>query len=266
MIATSFRHPTSDRRFRGVGMSGDAIGGQGGGNSILTEGLMAYWKFNSKDGNNLTHDVGDISPFLVPLEGTLVTAKIDNGIHLTPSAGGTSNCSENVINPLFELNSGNFTIAFWVKFNVQPFGLTTCFFRKTNSADPAAVTNGYAFCWTATTNIVFFRFAKAGVFKDITLTGAVSFGQFYLLFITLDRISHTGRIEIWNTAGFAEGVSATINDSDYAPSTGDNMGYTIRFTSGDTMDFDELGIWNKVLSSAEKTMLHNGGAGRTYPF
>jgi hypothetical protein len=30
--------------------------------------------------------------------------------------------------------------------------------------------------------------------------------------------------------------------------------------------FDELVIWNKALSSAERTALYNSGAGKTYPF
>lgn len=93
---------------------------------------------------------------------------------------------------------------------------------------------------------------------DINHTTATIRGLFYLVIVTINGTTCTIRVN--NGAD----VSNTFTPGN--PSVQFRVGEQGVLQGTSNMVVDEVGIWNRVLTSDEKLALWNSGAGKQYPF
>jgi hypothetical protein len=215
-------------------------GGDSSSSSLLT-GLVSYWKldetsgtrFDSASTNNLADNGG---------VGSTI-GKIGNAAEFDT----TNYLSTNTV-----LSSGPFSVSCWIYADTvtQPAGGIV---NRYDNGVPAERT------WTtyvANDDIVF------GVLPtSLTVSNVVSAATWHLFIFWYDDVAQEIGIQFDTT------IQTTPQTTGY-PVT--NVDFTVgsRANGGTAFDgrIDEVGIWSRVLTASERTQLHNGGSGITYPF
>jgi hypothetical protein len=223
----------------------------------LSDNLIAYWSLDEASGNAIdAHSTNDLT---------------ETGGTITSTTGNVGNCRafltadteyfELADNAALSTGDIDFTVAFWFKIlsgTIATFPLYLgkwsataaqkehCIYQDTNANRLTAVF-GHS---TSTTNLVANNF------------GALSTDTWY--FATYWHDSVNNQIGIAVNAGTADTAahSAGINDG----SGSFRLGHADGETNGLDGFLDEVGFWKRVLSSAERTELYNGGSGRDYAY
>lgn len=215
-----------------------------GADNILT-GLLSFWQFEEASG--IRNDVMG-SNHLTP-SGTItqVAGKVGNGAHI--STGSYLSVEDNSPN-LRILSNNSLTIAGWFK----PDTLNATTLRE------IIQTEGYHIGITPANNLIFVVRASNGPEGYISLPIATA-NVWY--FFVCEYNSSTNKISL-QLNNNAETTGDCIADNSYVSGT-----FYIGCYNPDYYYFDgivdALGVWNKVLTTEEKTYLYNEGNGVKLP-
>ena len=217
----------------------------------LTDNLISYYKFDEGSGTTAIDSVGSFNGTITG--GTYVAGKIGTAISCDPSTfkipiGATSD---------FNFGTGDFSIAFWVKF--AALGTDVGFFEKWSGSGAAA--SGFTFNKRAT-NLIDFVLFNAGARTCESNTTIDSTTNWYHIVAVRSGA---------NCLIYINGVQdVTLNGyGSYSASDA-----TLIATIGNGLDadwkmngiLDEFGIWNRALTATEAAQLYSGGIGNSYPF
>lgn len=227
--------------------------------AALIDNVVSYWKVDESSGN--LDDAHSTNDLVNNNTATFSTGIINNGA-VTASAS----------NQFFDLDSGSqtgllpsnssWTINFWM--NASSFAAGTYFSGFRRWVGTTARSYLIYFENVAGTKTAFFYISvDSTAFDSVTPVVTLNTNTWYMW--TMVFTANTS-IEL-----FQNGTSIAINSTGipagtYTGGTGD-IAIAGDGTTGDLNGtFDEIGFWNRALSSDEITELYNSGAGFQYPF
>lgn len=227
----------------------------GAGVSPLLTSLVAYWKLDEASGARAdsagSSNLSDVNTV------TQAVGKVANAAQFTAA---NSECLNIASNAALSMGDIDFTIALWVYFDA--LGADRALVAKYNSF---GTTRDYMVKFITGSNRFQFIVSPDGS-ADATVSansfGAPTTATWYFIVAWHNATANTINIQIndgtVDSAAHATGV--------FASSAAFRLGARadgIQFHDG---RLDEVGIWKRVLTSAERTALYNGGSGVTYPF
>jgi len=211
----------------------------------LLNGLFAYWNLNEASGvradslglRSLVDNVGVGS----------AAAKIGNGLQGVPPTG---NVQYNGLQTDFEFVGTPFTFCAWVKLAAKATDYSIV------GPWRASISRSWRFYYNFTLDHYVF---------DIITLGAVVAAP--------SPVIGTFDFAVWWNDGINSSIQinngAIVSAAVLTPLAGAAT-FKIASDHSDTNPFDgivdEVGVWNRILTAAERTLLYNGGAGKTYPF
>tara|TARA_Y100000310_G_scaffold342781_2_gene447405 strand:- start:738 stop:2939 length:2202 start_codon:yes stop_codon:yes gene_type:complete len=196
-----------------------------------------------------------------PLTGNVLPKRVIRLLHEGRAALFTTANSESLSGgDVLDIGTDDFSIAFWIR----PTALAQV--GLINKRDRGASTNlGYALELQSDGTLDAFISDGTAV-TTISSTTTVSAGAWVFCIFTADR---DGNAQWYINAGAAEGATAISSQNG-------TLGNAIRFALGEGYSgsadrfyggrMAAVGIWTKLLSSAERTFLYNDGNGRRYAF
>lgn len=218
----------------------------------LATDIQAYWKFDESSGN-AADSVGSLT--LTNTGISYTTGKINNGADCGTSVsvnkvfvGGT---------PVWNMAAGAAkSYAFWFKCNANP----TAFARVLDWRRSAGSGGEHSLHYYDDGGYKFQMYLNG---NNVSVAQAMTVGTWYHIAMTCDasnnvKLYFNGSVILTGTWG------STGTGSNFTQINGANGGTTGNFSG--PFSFDEFGVWNKELTSAEVTELINGGAGNQYPF
>ncbi len=157
----------------------------------------------------------------------------------------------------FDYALSAFSIGIWFYPTVSTIG--TLFGRYKVASD----FEGFGIRWNdAATDQVTINFREA-VTGNITNGSALSKNAWHYVLVTSGGVGNTVTMYVdGSSVGTATLVDAGAETGSYPAFFGIERNTTFPFTG----NLDEIGIWDRELSSAEALQLWNSGAGLTYPF
>jgi len=196
----------------------------------LIDNLTAYWTFDS-DATDSTANNNDLT-----VNGaTNVGGGIINNCY---SFDGTNDYLE-IDNSDFLINTGNFSVSMWIKFDAEP-------------SSQELLTHLYQF---------YIDYDGAG---NIRMWNAVNvaYSTDYENWTHFLATRNGSTVEFWIN-GVSQGTGTRSNDlTDDKFTIGSRTGGTDNFAG----DIDEVGFWDRCLTDAEVGELYNSGSGLQYPF
>jgi hypothetical protein len=223
----------------------------------LLTGLVAYWNLDEASGTTRVGSVGFNLSDVNTVGST--TGKVGNAADFETSQDAHLGATDAAASVVDFSGNQDFTIAFWARFESQP---GTMFIINKYRSDVAQ--RSYRIDYLASADDFLFTVSGNGMaFTDIATTANVGLATWYF-------------VVAWHDAS-ADTINISINDgtaNSTAHTTGvfnSNANFVIgaRHDNTTTQTFDglvdELGIWNRVLTPAERTQLYNSGNGVTYP-
>jgi hypothetical protein len=234
------------RRANNLGVLRQRATGGGGASSLLTD-LAAYWKlegtgtrFDSAGTNNLTDNGG-------------VGSTIGKQGNAASFAGSVGQYLSIASNSDVSAGAGSKTWALWVKPNTVAPSFQALLGKDANPPREYEILmqdDDLRIDWFSPTR------------QNILIPNVFTAGSWHLVLFWYDSSDGSVNASINNgTVTTLTGATGNIERS--TPLT---VGY--RLAGPLTYDglIDEIGIWDRVLTPAERTQLYNGGAGITYPF
>lgn len=224
----------------------------GGGSTLLTDDL-AYWQLDEASGNAVD-DVSsaELTPYNTPTQNE--TGKLGKAVTFTAASSEYMGS----IDGTFELQE--FTVTAWVKSTVNGATCTIVDNRHWSG-------NGWSLYigaeWDNNGAAVFFltdgtnhqNVYASETFEDI------ADGAWHLVIATFD--GSNVYLYVDNVQEATAAWAHTITYTDCQLTIGSSSGGTENFMDG---TIDEVGVWEKVFTSDERTELWNSGTGVTYPF
>lgn len=224
----------------------------------LTDNIKAYYKLDEASGNPADATGNGFTLTNTNTVG-FGTGLINNGADF-----GTANTNKYFIiaNSLGFTGNNALTVALWVKIRTEPTGGNFYAFSvlRNVSSNPISLNLQY-FDSAGTTNL---RATRAGAaFQDVAGPFAVTLGttvwhQVVMWYDGTDLKLYLDTVERGTIGSI--GTGTTNLDSNF--SLGANETGAIPASTF----MDEVGVWNRALSTGEITQLYNGGAGIQYPF
>ena len=226
-------------------------------NSSFSNGLLAYYNMNSNTSNIIIDSTNNKNGTIFDGSTTLETGLISNGYQTTNPAGRSG------WNTTLVPTGTQLSVAFWI------YGDFSLYYEGPRIADQCNVGGGCA------TNGCFRTYPDGGVDHILTLNwydsssktakttaGAVKNSQWNLI------------VETLNATHGSIYVNGNLNQStatDGSFSLNSNKAFKIRERvegqcgqNGNVFKMDEVGLWNRTLTTSEITDLWNGGLGMTY--
>lgn len=216
----------------------------------LTDGLIGYWKLD----NNSNDALG-------ARNGTDTSMSYGTGLINQCGTFNGSSSAVAVANHA-SLFPTSLTVSLWVKFttvqqnkhiftlqnaNASPYAGFSIFVEDSaNGKKIWSATRSTSFGWVASTNNL-----NDGSWHHILITfdPSVGSGTHTLYVDGTQNAQNTGKTLAWDTG-------ATLQFGKF-------YNYSGGFYNGNT---DEIGYWDRVLTSGEIAQLYNAGAGLAYPF
>jgi len=248
-------------RFRPFVESG---GGSHDGDDLRTS-LAAWWSMDEASGNRAdSHTNG----YTLTDENTVTTATAVVGANAALfDDANTEKLTRANGAEAWHLNTADFTIAAWVKFTAFDTGAPQMIFStggstNTNEGHEVGVDavgqDSYIQMSNGTTRI-----------RDTTtpfdIASPLATATWYYFIWEFDRSANvTIMVNDSAQSSFAMDISSQSADDiagSYELRLGTRASANGRFLNG---ALDEVAIWNRVLTSAEKTWLYNSGSGRAY--
>lgn len=224
--------------------------------SSLIASLVAYWRLGEASGARV--DLVSAMSLTDNNTVTQATGKVGDAAQFTAANSEWLSIADNTT-----LSSGNidFTIACWVYLDSKP-SLCGIVGKWTITGNQQEYLISYV---GGGTDRFFFVASSAGnnqTNRQASTFGAPSTGTWYLIVAWHDAAADTVNIQINNgTVDTTTGYTGGLFDSTAEFTVG-------RYNGTNYWDgrIDEVGIWKRVLTTNERTLLYNGGAGRTWPF
>lgn len=229
------------------------------GSSLLTS-LAAYYTLNEASGNRLDSlGVATLTPINTP---TQAAGKVGAAVQLASTTKQRLDAASASVLSL----SGSFAIDFWFWLDALPTaGIYRGVVGKWNANQFSYVV--YA---DGDLNRLVFEVSGNGTSSTVVVAnnfGALSANTWYYGTVWHDSVAQTINISInngtANSAAHTSGVFASTAlfdigrpDASFGTSSAGHWNGRI----------DELGVWSRVLTAAERTARYAGGAGTTYPF
>jgi hypothetical protein len=225
----------------------------GGAASPLLTDLVAYWKLDETAGTRFDSvSANDLSD----------NGGVGFGIGKIGNAASFVNANNEYLSrpmvPDLQL-TGDLSLSCWFKLDASAspsayYGLVS---SDTNASD-----RGLRLEWDViaqTSRFVIFD-SVGGVFAIATWGTTLSVDTWYHVIAWYDSTADTANITINN------GIPVSVTGSGVVETAATTFYVGLR--DGEPMWglIDEVGIWSRVLTAAERTQLYNGGAGLTYPF
>jgi len=218
----------------------------------LTTGLVSYWNMegNSNDywGTNNGSDSG--------VSYGSGYGKVNEGVN-SPNASGT------IAFPSHMVTGNNVSISAW--FNVSASGQS---FYATALAGQADNSSYGGYWWASIDSSSSYMtgnwvggFCVNGTRYALASGVAISPGTWTMVTITYDGT--TIRLYVNGVQDATQAVSGTLDAFGGGGLGPLQLFYETGSGDGFAGDIDEVGLWNKTLSSTEVTNLYNGGAGQT---
>lgn len=204
------------------------------------DGLIAYWKMDEAGSVNRLHASGNGHTLVV--NGTVNSAagKINNGASFNAVAINFLSCNDAVFS-----GAAPFTVFAWLQTGIVAANVVAL-----GHYNPGLL-QGWEILQTAADR---FAFRVDGA-ADLVHTTPVTIGPFFLVIVTYDGVNATIRVN--NGADISAATAAYANPAIPFIVGGNNAGGQWPGV------IDELGVYNRVLSSADKDALWNGGAGKS---
>lgn len=223
---------------------------------LLRDGLVSYWAFDESSGN--AADLMDNCPLTNYNAAPRVTGFVNNG---TSGWDGTSNSYLGTVSAKLNL-SKPFSVSAWVLFNLDAVR-QAIWVAYDSPADKYR-----AFCWFYgdTTKKVAFGTSPDGSAPgieylynsdDYTVTSNV----WQHIVCTWDGVQKCLYINSQKTSS-----ACSLVYSNNAPLRIGSSYYGSSYIYGWRGAIDEVGYWNRALSSSEVSRLYANGHGRLYPF
>jgi hypothetical protein len=215
--------------------------------AALLVDLVAYWTLDEASG--MRADATGRGHTLSETNGTIsaATGRVDQA-----AAFGTANRWLQATSTAdLQVGDADYTLAAWIYLDATGYEVLA----KRQGSDQEYLLAGYS---------PFVLLVRGGDGQDYELhaAGTLSPATWYFVVWWHDASTDTLNIQVNDGAvsslGHTVGLAATA-----APLTlGGDPGW------GGTLPgrLDEVGVWRRVLTSAERTYLYHGGAGRPYPF
>jgi hypothetical protein len=221
-----------------------------GGNS-LRRGLLAYWKLEEASGNRV--DSSDNGHTLVPATALNRVAGVQGfGVEFP---GGTNEWMD-AANPSGLKASGgeSFFISLWFMSNSEGDDHMILYYGTDTAVHEYKIlkSDGYV--------VVQFSVADDGAF--VALEPVPMDGTWHLIQGWYDAGSHLVGASLDNGTP----VTAALASITAVPGSTFRLGDSVPENQGPFIYVDEVGIWNRMLTSGERAALYNAGAGATYPF
>lgn len=222
--------------------------------SSLLDGLVAYWKLEEASGtrvdatgrgNDLTdnNSVGQAA------------GKVGNAASFVAAS---SQYLSRASTADLSVGTSSVTLAGWMKFTTVASVRTLLGKYELNQQE-------YTLDYSESVGTFRFLVSNNGSANTVLTSsfGAASAGAWYFVCVWRDATAQTINLQI--NGGAIASVSYT-SPSIYSGTAGFGIGgltYPGNYQDG---QIDEVGIWKRVLTAAERTALYNGGAGRSHPF
>lgn len=228
--------------------------------SVLLDGLVAYYKFDETSGTSLTDEIGGNT---ATLNGDINQTGIIN-----QAVGLTAN-NDDIVIPYSEGvtlgESEQFSVSMWFYAEDLPstIGRGFMLFQQNNSSSPL---NPYRATIGSNTDKIYFT-VNTDALSDINVVSADA--------ITADAWHHVvfvcpgsgGSLQMWldgvDVSTSAQTVNGNLRDGDQYLCVGNAYNAATTAFYG---EIDEFAIYNKVLTESEILMLYNSGSGNQYPF
>lgn len=220
----------------------------------LSTGLVGYWKLDEASGTR--NDSGGTNHLTDNNTVTQAAGKVANAAQFTAANSEYLSVADSAA-----LSTGDidFTICAWVYLDSKS---SSRLIVSKGTLATAAATEYWVDHLASTDR---FRFgvstgaALATVSADVL--GAPSLATWYFVVAWHDSVGNTINISVNNGAANSAAHSAGVQDSTQPFQIGAAAGPS-GFMDGRV---DEVGVWKKVLTAAERTLMYNGGSGRTTP-
>ena len=218
--------------------------------AVITS-LVAYWSLDEASGNAIdAHGDNDLTDD-VSVPST--TGKVSGGRDFESSSGHYLSRASNS-----DITTGDidFSLQAWV--NIESKLTSRTIVSKFQGAGAEYLIQHD----NADDRFKFFVKTGLGNFKSVAAStfGAPSLATWYLIHAWHDSVND--QIGIAVNAGTAD----TTANSEGVQSSSDRLAFGLNDGSDNFWDgiIDEVGLWKKVLTSAERTWLYNSGNGRSY--
>lgn len=226
--------------------------------STLNNGIVAYWKLNEASAANRADSVGSITltnPVGLTIEG--VSGKLSNAAEFDQADGDHLFSAADPAAVDFTGNQ-DFTVACWVQIKAGTLNQRRTFVAKYESAGQA---QWYLQARNSPSARLLFGVNDAEIEAIANNYGVPAEDTWIFMVCWHDATADTVNIQINNGTADSTAHSAGIEDSTSIVRVG-------RLTTAGYLDgmVDEIGVWNRVLTSGERTELYNSGTGKTYPF
>lgn len=225
--------------------------------NTLTLSISAYWKLDETSGNRA--DSVGTSTLTDNNTVTYNPGKVSNAAQFTAANSEWLSVNDNAAIS----NTGDLTLAFWVYLDTDASVMgIVC-------KEPNNYTTGeYEIIYN--NNVggnKRFQYVVINTTGDATSVTASNFGTpstgtWYFILATWTASSGTMTIQVNNGTANTGTRSGTARDGTVPLLIGAQT-TTSRWFDG---RIDEVGIWKRVLTTAERTALYNGGSGQSYPF
>ncbi|MBP7845627.1 MAG: hypothetical protein KA116_12550 [Proteobacteria bacterium] len=231
--------------------------------SVLRDGLVAFWNFEN-DNANITSD--STSAYSLDFSGAAITnsdgLKSSRALHLATDvkyAHVTSNDEK------FSVEGHSLSLSFWLKaIGTQAVSTDNILFRKvTTSGDDLTVE--LSNCSSGTNCILAAKVNGTLVTSSCTGLNLTTLNHFAIVFQRTATAGHVTKIYN-NAAATACGVQ-TDNNVGAGSSSAFKIGDSLGTGAGSNDIFiDSLGVWQRPLRDFEIKALYNNGLGKEYPF
>lgn len=218
----------------------------------LDTNLVAYYKFDENTGTSVGDSVGTKTGTFNGSGTKWATGKINSG-------GNFVQASSHYVNiPGFNniMNYAAMSMSVWGKFTSFPSDSRVC-----GNSDTGANNGGIMLSVSNTQGKFYFTVGNGTARGQANFSG-ITTATWYHMVGTYDGANV--KLYINNVIG----TSATLTGSINAVATDLNIGRQPAYGGVDYVNgvIDEVGIWNRALTSAEVGELYNSGAGFQYPF
>jgi Concanavalin A-like lectin/glucanases superfamily len=222
----------------------------------LTDNLVAYWALDESSGSR-ADSVGSNTL----TDNNTVTGA--SGVIGTAAQFTRANSEylSRASNSDLETGDVDFTLQAWVYLDSKPSGSQMRVIDKYQSGSKEYTLlyyqSGDRFEWAVSADG-----SADSAFVDANNFGAPTTGTWYLLHAWHDSVNN--QIGLAVNAGTPD--TASYSGGIVVQASAFEIGRNV--SSGFYWDgrLDEVGLWKRVLSSAERAQLYNGGAGLAYPF
>ncbi len=220
--------------------------------STLTTSLISTWHLEESSGSR-TDGYGS-NTLTDNNTVTSGTGKIATAGQFTAANSEYLNISDNVD---LSMNNTNFTIAAWVYADSLDSDNIKGIIEKDDSV---AGTRDYRVYYNYSTGkFAFGVFNSSNQNTEVEDTTTLSTNTWYLIIAWHDDTNNTLNIQVNNNTATSLSYTSDVKDSAAKLWIGTQGAVPLTFWNG---RIDEVAIWKKVLTSAERTFLYNGGNGQ----